>query len=79
MLVIKFWKATKRAAAILWTRQPSGAIVTTQAVDFGIAPLTSGSVAGADFSTPLAAPALPAVPAGLWETYVTVLPYCGWG
>ena len=75
VLGIHYWPATQRAAAILWTRQ-AGAIVVTQAVDFGVAPLTSHPEAGGDFNTPMAAPALPAVPAGMRTVYVTLLMLC---
>ena len=66
LLAVHFWPTTRRAAAILWTLQATGDFAVTQAVDFGTAPLTDSPEAGADFSCAMEAPALPAVPEGMW-------------
>lgn len=70
VLGVSFWETTKRAAAILWTRQVAGGPpAVAQAVDFGIAPLTDHPAAGVHFDdTTLLG--LPAVPQGMWVRFV---------
>ena len=69
VLGVIFWETTRRAAAILWTRQTAGGPITVaEAVDFGIAPLTDHPVI-AHFDDPTLA-GLPAVPQGMWVRFV---------
>ena len=71
VLGVSFWEDTRLAAAILWTRQAAGSqtIVVSQAVDFGVAPLTDDPDAGAHFDDPTVQ-GLPAVPPGMWLRFV---------
>jgi hypothetical protein len=71
VLVVSLKEETLQAAAILWTRQANGAIVVSQAVDFGVAPLDAVHCADAHFHEPaLDHRALPAVPPGTWVRFV---------
>ena len=71
VLGVSFWKTTRRAAAILWTRQSAGGVPNVvQAVDFGVAPLTNHPVAAVQLDD-ATLPGLPAVPAGTWVRFAT--------
>ena len=69
VLGVIFWKTTRCAAAILWTRQSAGGVPNVvQAVDFGVAPLTNHPVAAVQLDD-ATLPGLPAVPAGTWVRF----------